>query len=139
MLLRRIVSMLQNKTWKAIRAERQIAFRMGGKNLKIMSVDMSSDQKTCIFTFEEEPTENPEGIHPNYCIDSSSKKSQKQAIKDWLLSGKSITPLEALEHFGCFRLGAQIFVLKKEGMDIVTDNCIDGSTGKKYATYWLRR
>lgn len=139
MLLRRIVSMLQNKTWKAIRAERQLAFRMGGKNLKILSVDMSSDQKTCIFTFEEEPTENPEGIHPNYCIDRSSKKSQKQAIKDWLLSGKSITPLEALEHLGCFRLGAQIFNLKKEGMNIHTDNSVDEQTGKRYATYSLKQ
>ncbi|MCE7856899.1 MAG: hypothetical protein DYG97_10195 [Ignavibacteria bacterium CHB3] len=44
--------------------------------------------------------------------------SQKQAILEYLLSGKSITPLEALDLFKCFRLGARIWDLKKEGHDI---------------------
>ncbi|WP_420013315.1 helix-turn-helix domain-containing protein [Tateyamaria sp.] len=32
--------------------------------------------------------------------------------------GKSITPLEALDEFGCFRLGARIYGLKQAGHPI---------------------
>lgn len=35
-----------------------------------------------------------------------------------LKDGRSITPLEALDKFGCFRLGARIFELKEEGHPI---------------------
>ena len=138
MLLRKIIALLQNKPWKAIRSERQIALRLNGKNLKIYKTEMSADLKTCTFILEEEPSENPDGIIPNWQIDKSSKKSQKQAIKEWLLTGKPITPLDALEHFGCFRLGAYIFNLKKEGMEIDVDNSVDPRTGKRYATYRLK-
>lgn len=45
--------------------------------------------------------------------------TQKEQIKDWLLSGREITALDALNHFGCFRLASRIHDLKQEGMDIV--------------------
>ena len=35
-----------------------------------------------------------------------------------LKSGKPITPVEALGEYGCFRLGARIFDLKKRGYRI---------------------
>lgn len=35
-----------------------------------------------------------------------------------LQSGKSITPIEALDEFGCFRLGARIYDLKQAGHTI---------------------
>ena len=41
------------------------------------------------------------------------KKSQNEAIREYLEAGHSITPLEALNKFGCFRLGARIADLKK--------------------------
>ena len=56
--------------------------------------------------------EDPDGVHPTYKINKESKKSQADAIKDYLLQGHSITPLDALEMFGCFRLGARIADLK---------------------------
>ena len=139
MLLHKIIALLQDKPWKAIRSERQIAFRLNGKTLKIQNVEMSEDLKTCIFVLEEEPTENPDGIIPNWQIDKTSRKSQKQAIKDWLLSGKPLTQLEALEHFGCFRLSAYIFNLKAEGMAIDVDKRVDDRTGKRYATYYVKQ
>ena len=44
--------------------------------------------------------------------------TQKDEIKAYLLSGKSLTSLEALYKFGSMRLGARILELKKEGMKI---------------------
>ena len=81
--------------------------------------------------------EDPKGIKPEYRPSKPATKSQTQAIKEWLLSGKSITPLEALEHFGCFRLSAQIFNLKKLGLHIDCKTDTDPRTGKRYGTYWL--
>jgi hypothetical protein len=48
-------------------------------------------------------------------------ESQNALIKGWLLNGRSITALDALNMFGCFRLSARIANLKDQGMDIVTD------------------
>lgn len=48
--------------------------------------------------------------------------SQNKQIAEHLKSGKSITPLEALKKYGCFRLSGRIWDLKhKEGMKIKTD------------------
>ena len=41
-------------------------------------------------------------------------KTQKQQIQDHLNKGKSITPLQALNKFGCFRLAARINELRME-------------------------
>jgi hypothetical protein len=61
--------------------------------------------------------------------------SQTQKILDRLKEGKSITPLEALQDYGCFRLGARIWELKKMGYnvrsEIVTEN------DKSFAKYSL--
>ena len=37
-----------------------------------------------------------------------------------LLDGKTVTPKTAYEEFGCYRLGARIFDLRKRGYDITT-------------------
>ena len=49
-------------------------------------------------------------------------QTQNEQILDYLKSGKSITPLEALEKFGCFRLSARIFNLREDGYNIITKN-----------------
>ena len=77
------------------------------------------------------------GVIPDWKIDKSSKKSQMLAIKEWLEAGHKITPLDALEMFGCFRLSAQIFNLKKLGLHIDCKVDVDPQTGKRYGTYWL--
>jgi hypothetical protein len=48
------------------------------------------------------------------------KQSQNEKILCWLLDGNTLSPLQALEQFGCFRLAARIADLKREGHDIVT-------------------
>lgn len=62
-------------------------------------------------------------------------ESQKVRILNYLQEGKSITPIEALQKFDCFRLGARIADLRKEGFDIKTTILSKGV--KRYASYSL--
>lgn len=61
-------------------------------------------------------------------------ESQKESILNYLQSGKSLSPLEALNMFNCLRLGARISDLRKEGYNIQTTY---NKTGKRYAKYIL--
>ena len=62
------------------------------------------------------------------------KLSQREMIKAHLLQNKSITPIEALEKYGCFRLASRISELRREGWDIETET---NPVGKQYAVYTL--
>jgi len=66
------------------------------------------------------------------------RRTQKDKIRDYLKSGKSITPLDALEMFGCFRLGAHIFTLREEGMPIKTE-FVTNRYRTKFAKYTLEQ
>lgn len=66
-------------------------------------------------------------------------KSQNAMIREYLEAGHSITPIDALNMFGCFRLGARIADLKKQGMDIRTEIVHDDANGKHWAKYYLSR
>lgn len=133
-----MLTLLNDKNNRLSGNVKSINFKLGSRNLVLNHRELSSDGKTITIYLQVEDKETPEGIHPQYKFDRSMKKTQKQAIKEWLLSGKPITPLDALEHFGCFRLGAYIFNLKKEGMEIDVDKSVDPRTGKRYATYRLK-
>jgi len=61
---------------------------------------------------------------------------QVDAIRSFLLEGNSLTPIDALERFGCFRLAARIDDLRQEGLDIETIK--ERQNGKSYARYRLR-
>ncbi len=61
--------------------------------------------------------------------------SQNKQILNHLESGKTITPIDALNLFGCFRLGARIHDLKSEGYDIKSE--IKSVNGKRFAEYSL--
>lgn len=63
-------------------------------------------------------------------------QSQSAQILAFLREGNALTPLEALNRFGCFRLGARIWDLKKEGHDIHTD-FVEVGGGKRVASYRL--
>lgn len=47
--------------------------------------------------------------------------SQSSMVREHLLSGKTLTPLEALADFRCYRLSAIIYDLRKEGLPIETE------------------
>ncbi len=64
--------------------------------------------------------------------------TQTEEIKNHLESGFHITPLSALNLFGCFRLGARIFELKEQGMAIASKMIKTGS-GKHVKQYWLEK
>ena len=60
--------------------------------------------------------------------------SQNALIKGWLLNGYSITQLEALTQFGCFRLAARIADLRDQGFKIET-KIVTLENGKRVAMY----
>lgn len=72
-------------------------------------------------------------INPN----EESCSSQKARILEHMRKGHSITPLEALNSFGCLRLGARIADIKAEGYLVHTEMIKDPRTGKRYAQYSL--
>ena len=64
--------------------------------------------------------------------------SQCSAILEHLKKGLSITHLEALTKFGCFRLSARIHDLRhKQGFDNIVTERVLTSSGKYVAQYRL--
>jgi len=61
--------------------------------------------------------------------------SQLNQIKAHLNGGASLTQLEALEMFGCFRLAARIRDLRDSGMNIVSEP-FKLNSGKFVAKYF---
>lgn len=68
---------------------------------------------------------------------AQSSASQKARILEYMKQGHSISPMEALNLFGSFRLGARIADLKGEGWLIHTEIVRDPKSGKRYAQYSL--
>ena len=64
--------------------------------------------------------------------------SQNALIKGWLLNGYTITQLEALNQFGCFRLAARIADLRDKGLNVVTD-MVTLDNGKRVARYFVKK
>ena len=63
------------------------------------------------------------------------KESQASKVKKYLAAGNSITPIDALSMFGCFRLSAIIYTLRQEGLPIETN--FKTKNGKTFAEYEL--
>ena len=66
-------------------------------------------------------------------------KTQCQMIREHLEAGHRLSPIEALDKFGCFRLASRINELRKQGLDIRTDIVEGAENGKRWAEYWLHR
>ena len=60
-------------------------------------------------------------------------KSQIQQIQSHLNRGWKLTPLQALQKYGCMRLAARIAELRDEGMHIITRKVT--RNGKTFAEY----
>jgi len=60
------------------------------------------------------------------------KKSQTERIEEYLGKGHTLTPLSALRLFGCLRLGARIFDLRKKGLPI------EGKMIKTISGKWVK-
>lgn len=59
------------------------------------------------------------------------KQKHSVQILEHLKRHRSITPMDALNLFGCYRLAARIYDLRDAGHEIVTD------TSRGFATYRL--
>ena len=65
--------------------------------------------------------------------------TKQEKVLNHLQTYGHITPLEALERYGSFRLGALIFNLRQEGHDIKTDIMRNNRTKSNYALYSMKR
>ena len=63
------------------------------------------------------------------------KKAQNDRIRMYLETGKSLTPMDALVRFNCFRLAARIKDLRDEGVAIHSE--LVHKDGKKYSRYFM--
>ena len=62
--------------------------------------------------------------------------TQQEQISDHLLSGRTLTPAEALRLYGCFRLASRIYDLRHKGYNIVS-KLINVGTDKTVSEYRL--
>lgn len=65
-------------------------------------------------------------------------ETQTKMIKAWLESGKTITGMEALQNFQCFRLASRIHELRDSGMQI-QDQYVTLENGKRIKEYWFAK
>ncbi len=74
-------------------------------------------------------------------MEESNTNTHLAFIRQHLLSGGSITALEALRDFGCYRLASRISDLRREGLDIIKtmEENVSRVTGKtvRFARYAL--
>ena len=66
----------------------------------------------------------------------NATESQNTQIITALINGKRITPLDALDWFGCFRLSARISELKEVGWKIEKET-VTLKNGKRIARYYM--
>jgi hypothetical protein len=73
-------------------------------------------------------------------MSTHSVPSQAEGIRTYLATGATLTPLEALRMFNCFRLGARIWELNKAGCGIlkrmVTVNYAENGRPVRVAQYF---
>lgn len=62
--------------------------------------------------------------------------SQNDMVLSYLKRGKTLTALQALNKFGCFRLAARVHDLRNSGYDIVAAD-YELPNGKRIARYSL--
>ena len=61
--------------------------------------------------------------------------TQETMILEYLKTGQSLTPIDALNYFQCWRLGARCHALKRKGFPIKTR--LIKNKNKHYAEYYL--
>lgn len=66
------------------------------------------------------------------------KQTQNISILRWLKTGHSLTAMDALREFGCFRLAARIYDLRDAGHKIAA-RLVATTDGKHIARYVLLR
>ena len=113
-----------------------------GESCPFCNQIMTTETNTLSHLLNNHPDETFAGLHPEdkgekqmKKTDPNKYKTQHEKVLYDLLEGRTITPLDALNKYGCFRLAAVIFDLKAEGHDITTTMVSNGK--KKFAEYKL--
>ena len=65
-----------------------------------------------------------------------TSSSQTQRILEYMLQGHAITPLEALNTFGCGRLAARVADIRAKGY-LVYSEFVTTPSGKRVKQYYL--
>ena len=74
----------------------------------------------------------------NTNLNEAQAGSQAKRILAYMQEGHRITPIEALNLFGCFRLGARIADLKDGGHQIESE-FVKTESGKHVKSYWINQ
>ena len=74
---------------------------------------------------------------PNINENQTTSLSQKKQILAYMKEGNRITPIEALNLFGCFRLPARIADIKADGISVKSEFVKVGPHKKSVKAYWL--
>jgi len=72
----------------------------------------------------------------NTNLNEAHAGSQAKRILAYMQEGHRITPIDALNLFRCFRLGARIADLKKDGHQIESE-FVKTESGKRVKSYWI--
>lgn len=75
-------------------------------------------------------------INDNLNQNPEVSRAQTKEILSALQAGEKLTPLDALNRFGCLRLGARIWDLKRQGFSIKS-RTVKTHTGKRVSEYSL--
>ena len=67
----------------------------------------------------------------------SQNETQNNQILNYLKKGNAITPLLALNLFGCFRLSARIYDLRQAGHKIISRTVSSNESDKHFSEYSL--
>ena len=68
---------------------------------------------------------------------AKGSKAQNQFILEFLQSGKTLSPMQALHYYGCFRLAARIYDLRQEGYNILSIREVSKTSGKSITRYQM--
>jgi hypothetical protein len=74
---------------------------------------------------------------PELCFgapETHRRPTQAGKILAYLQAGHALTALDALQHFGCFRLAARIHELRRDGWGI-QERTVETPSGKRVAEY----
>ena len=63
--------------------------------------------------------------------------NQTEMVLDYIQKNGSITPLEALQFLGCFRLGARVWEIRSSGIPVEKEMVEEN--GKRYAKYYMKK
>ena len=64
-------------------------------------------------------------------------KTHKKLLLDHLMTGATITPLEALQRFNCMSCSQRLGDLRRDNSIPIQSRFITTPTGKKVKEYWL--